>query len=105
MSLTLRRYGIDVNWLAGLRIAVNALLVIHRCIIMLVTCYIKVRIVVCMLRLLSDRCYVEGAFEAAEVHYLVAGKRDSARMLAQMYVEWSSTGGTPGAFALRGTIP
>lgn len=105
MSFTSSFYGIDVDWLAGLPIAVNAPLEIHRCTIMLVTCYIKVRAHVCMLRLLSDMFYVEGAFEAAEVHYLVAGKRDSARMLAQMYVEWSSTGGTPGAFALRGTIP
>lgn len=51
-------------------------------------------------------CYeVEGAFEAAEPHLLTSGKRDSARTLAQMYVDWSSTGGSPGAFALRGTIP
>ena len=48
---------------------------------------------------------LEGAFEAAELHYLAAGKRDSARTLAQVYSEWSSSGGAPGAFALRGTIP
>ncbi len=48
---------------------------------------------------------LEGAFESAELHYLAAGKRDSARTLAQLYGEWSSTGGAPGAFALRGTIP
>jgi golgi to ER traffic protein 4 len=47
----------------------------------------------------------EGAFEAAEPHLLAAGKRDSARVLADMFVQWSSTGGAPGAFALRGTIP
>ncbi|KAI0703769.1 hypothetical protein BC835DRAFT_1404009 [Cytidiella melzeri] len=53
----------------------------------------------------ADILYKEGAFETAELHYLAAGTRDSARTLAQMYVEWSSTGGAPGAFALRGTIP
>ncbi|KAI0342922.1 hypothetical protein BDW22DRAFT_1330467 [Trametopsis cervina] len=53
----------------------------------------------------ADILYKEGAFEVAELHYLAAGKRDSARSLAQMHVEWSSTGGAPGAFALRGTIP
>ena len=47
----------------------------------------------------------EGAYEAAEPHLLAAGKRDSARVLADMFVRWSSTGGAPGAFALRGTIP
>ncbi|KAI0090285.1 hypothetical protein BDY19DRAFT_984618 [Irpex rosettiformis] len=54
---------------------------------------------------IADILYKEGAFEAAELHYLAAGKRDSARTLAQLYVEWSSTGGVPGAFALRGIIP
>lgn len=49
--------------------------------------------------------YVEGAFDAAEPHFLASGKRDSARLLADMFIEWSSAGGTRGAFALRGTIP
>lgn len=47
----------------------------------------------------------EGSYEAAEGHLLAAGKRDSARVLADMFVQWSSTGGSAGAFALRGTIP
>lgn len=47
----------------------------------------------------------EGEYEAAEAHLLAAGKRDSARVLADMFVQWSSTGGAPGVFALRGTIP
>ena len=47
----------------------------------------------------------EGLFETAEVHLLAAGKRDSGRILADMYLEWLAAGGTPGAFALRGTIP
>jgi hypothetical protein len=47
----------------------------------------------------------EGAFDLAEPHLLAAGKRDSARLLADMMAEWSTVGGTPGAFALRGTIP
>lgn len=49
--------------------------------------------------------YVEGAFETAEPHFLASGKRDSARLLAEMFIQWSSAGGTPGAFALRGIIP
>ncbi|KAH9943690.1 hypothetical protein B0H21DRAFT_748103 [Amylocystis lapponica] len=49
--------------------------------------------------------YKEGAFEAAEPHLLAAGKRDSARLLAQMFVEWAGPDHTAGAFAIRGTIP
>lgn len=47
----------------------------------------------------------DGAFDSAELHLLAAGKRDSARLLAQMYSEWLTNGGTPGAFGLRGVIP
>ena len=47
----------------------------------------------------------EGLLEAAEVHLLAAGKRDSGKVLAEMYFEWLTTGGMPGAFVLRGTIP
>ncbi|EKM57801.1 uncharacterized protein PHACADRAFT_171018 [Phanerochaete carnosa HHB-10118-sp] len=54
---------------------------------------------------IGELLYKENAFEAAEGHLLAAGKRDSARVLADMYVQWASTGGVPGAFALRGTIP
>ncbi|GJE85556.1 DUF410-domain-containing protein [Phanerochaete sordida] len=54
---------------------------------------------------IGELLYKEGEFEAAESHFLAAGKRDSARVLADMYVQWSSTGGAPGVFALRGTIP
>ncbi|THG95725.1 hypothetical protein EW026_g5976 [Hermanssonia centrifuga] len=53
----------------------------------------------------GELLYKEGFFDTAEIHLLAAGKRDSARVLAQMYIEWLSAGGTPGAFALRGTIP
>jgi hypothetical protein len=48
---------------------------------------------------------IEGVFEAAETHFLASGTRDSARLLAEMMVEWSTMGGTPGMYALRGTIP
>jgi len=48
--------------------------------------------------------YKEGAFVEAEPHLLAAGKRDSARMLAEMMVDWS-IGNNPGHFALRGTLP
>jgi len=46
----------------------------------------------------------EGTFDAAEPHLLAAGKRDSARLLAQMLVDWATEGGKPGNFALRGTL-
>ncbi|KAF8071578.1 hypothetical protein FPV67DRAFT_1411743 [Lyophyllum atratum] len=49
--------------------------------------------------------YKEGSFELAEPHFLASGKRDSARLLADMFIEWSSAGGTPGPFALKGVIP
>jgi hypothetical protein len=49
--------------------------------------------------------FQEGEFEAAEPHFLASGKRDAARLLAEMFFQWSSSGGSPGAFALRGTIP
>lgn len=47
----------------------------------------------------------DGAFDKAEIHLLASGQRDSARLLSRMMVEWSSAGGSPGTFALRGTIP
>jgi len=48
--------------------------------------------------------YKEGAFAAAEPHLLAAGKRDSARVLAEMMVDWSA-GKNPGLFALHGVLP
>lgn len=48
---------------------------------------------------------LEGAFSAAESHLLAAGKRDSARLLAHMFIKWASADGAQGAFALHGTIP
>ncbi|KZT73173.1 hypothetical protein DAEQUDRAFT_722299 [Daedalea quercina L-15889] len=53
----------------------------------------------------GELLYKEGAFDQAEPHLLASGQRDSARLLAQMFVDWASAGGTPGAFALRGTVP
>jgi len=47
---------------------------------------------------------LEGAFVAAESHLLAAGKRDSARVLAEMMVDWSA-GTNPGYFALHGILP
>ena len=46
----------------------------------------------------------EGAFVEAEPHLLAAGKRDSARVLAEMMVDWSA-GVNPGHFALHGVLP
>jgi len=47
---------------------------------------------------------IEGAFVEAEPHLLAAGKRDSARVLAEMMVDWSA-GTNPGHFALHGVLP
>ncbi|KAF8552034.1 hypothetical protein OG21DRAFT_1466283 [Imleria badia] len=56
-------------------------------------------------RYIGELLYKEGAYDAAEPHLLASGKRDSARLLAQMFVDWSAVGGAPGNFALRGTLP
>jgi len=52
---------------------------------------------------------LEGNYVGAEPHLLAAGKRDSARLLAQNFHEWAEASNPltshAGAFALRGTIP
>ncbi|RPD60013.1 DUF410-domain-containing protein [Lentinus tigrinus ALCF2SS1-7] len=53
----------------------------------------------------GELLYKEGTFDAAEQHFLAAGKRDSARLLAEMFVEWAGSEGPAEPFALRGTIP
>jgi hypothetical protein len=47
----------------------------------------------------------EGEFEQAEPHFLASGNRDSARLLAEMMVQWCGSKHSPGPFALHGTIP
>ncbi|PPQ63216.1 hypothetical protein CVT24_005676 [Panaeolus cyanescens] len=54
---------------------------------------------------IGDLLYKEGSFEAAEPHLLASGKRDSARLLADMFIEWGTPSGKFGVFALRGIIP
>jgi hypothetical protein len=54
---------------------------------------------------IGELLFKEGSFELAETHFLASGKRDSARLFATMMVEWVKAGSTPGAFALRGTLP
>ncbi|EIM88335.1 cytoplasmic protein [Stereum hirsutum FP-91666 SS1] len=59
---------------------------------------------------IGELLYKEGVVDATESHLLAAGKRDSARVLAHVYVDWaqSSTDGVAahaGSFGLRGTIP
>lgn len=49
--------------------------------------------------------HAEGSFDAAEPFLLAAGKRDSARLVAEMFLEWAGPEGPAGAFALRGTLP
>ncbi|CDO74942.1 hypothetical protein BN946_scf184945.g14 [Trametes cinnabarina] len=53
----------------------------------------------------GELLYREGTFVAAEPHFLAAGKRDSGRVLAEMFIEWTGPDGPPGPFALRGAIP
>ncbi|KAH8118144.1 hypothetical protein DFH11DRAFT_1504154 [Phellopilus nigrolimitatus] len=56
----------------------------------------------------GELLYKEGTFDLAEPHLLSAGKRDSARLLAQMMSEWwqaTALSASPGPFALRGTLP
>ncbi|KAJ6596041.1 hypothetical protein B0H10DRAFT_2089347 [Mycena sp. CBHHK59/15] len=55
---------------------------------------------------IGEFLYKEGAFEAAEPHFLASNKRDSARLLAEMFIEWSASyPSSYGAFSLRGTLP
>lgn len=44
-------------------------------------------------------------FEAAEIHYLSSGKRDSARALSEMFIQWAEPTQAYGVFSIRGTIP
>ncbi|KAI0775263.1 hypothetical protein BD413DRAFT_603221 [Trametes elegans] len=53
----------------------------------------------------GELLYKEGSFEAAEPHLLAAGKRDSARLLAEMFADWVGPDASPAPFALRGTLP
>jgi len=53
----------------------------------------------------GELLYKEGAFDLAEPHLLASGTRDSARLLAEMFIKWLAVGGTPGDFAIRGVIP
>ncbi|KAK1221953.1 hypothetical protein PQX77_015243 [Marasmius sp. AFHP31] len=54
---------------------------------------------------ISDEEIAEGQFEAAEPHLLASGSRDSARALAEMFIQWGTPSESFGSFALRGTIP
>ncbi|KXN87212.1 Golgi to ER traffic protein 4, partial [Leucoagaricus sp. SymC.cos] len=55
-------------------------------------------------RYIGELLYKDGDFVAAEPHLLASGQRDSARMLAEMFLQWSD-GERFGLFALRGTFP
>ena len=59
----------------------------------------------CVHILMDLEFWIENAFEAAEPHLLASGTRDSARILSEMFVQWASAGGSPGAFAIRGILP
>ncbi|KAF7773509.1 hypothetical protein Agabi119p4_5676 [Agaricus bisporus var. burnettii] len=53
---------------------------------------------------IGDLLFKDGEFAAAEPHFLASGLRDSARSLAEMFLQWSG-GERAGIFALRGTFP
>ncbi|KAG5638542.1 hypothetical protein H0H81_012042 [Sphagnurus paluster] len=53
----------------------------------------------------GELLYKEESFAFAEPHFLASGKRDSARLLAEMFGQWTLAVGESGAFALRGVIP
>lgn len=56
-------------------------------------------------RLLTASTRLEGLFVEAETHFLSAGSRDSARLLAHMMVDWMGSHGSPGEFAVHGVFP
>ncbi|KAF9266524.1 cytoplasmic protein [Marasmius fiardii PR-910] len=58
-----------------------------------------------LLHYVGELLYKEGHFEAAEPHLLGAGTRDSARLLAEIFIQWGTPSKTFGALGLRGTIP
>ncbi|KAF9072628.1 cytoplasmic protein [Rhodocollybia butyracea] len=53
----------------------------------------------------GELLYKEGSFETAEPHFLASGSRDSARLLAEMFIQWATPSGNFGPFALRGILP
>lgn len=58
-----------------------------------------------MFSLMGVLFLVEGSFEAAEPHFLASGKRDSARVLSDMFLQWAEPTQEYGVFAIRGVIP
>ena len=83
--------------------------VIRTYIIMLENCCIRVCFIKPVLRMFFKIniyfFFSEGAFEAAEGHLLASGKRDSARLLAEMFIQWALPNQVYGLFSVRGTIP
>ncbi|KAI9513015.1 hypothetical protein F5148DRAFT_1159911 [Russula earlei] len=61
-----------------------------------------------LLHYVGDLLYKEGDWVGAEPHLLASGARDSARLLAQVYIGWAnsnnSLGSHAGIFALRGIL-
>jgi hypothetical protein len=53
----------------------------------------------------GELLFKEGEFEQAEPHFLASGKRDSARLLADMFIQWATPTNDFGIFALRGVLP
>ncbi|TEB27088.1 cytoplasmic protein [Coprinellus micaceus] len=54
----------------------------------------------------GELLFKEGQYDIAEQHLLASGTRDSARLLADAFLQWAGSGAANfGLFALRGTIP
>lgn len=55
-------------------------------------------------RYIGELLFKDGDLYGAEPHFLASGQRDSARILAEMFLKWSD-GEKLGLFALRGSLP
>lgn len=59
----------------------------------------------CCVAILTYLNLPEGSLEQAELHFLAAGKRDSARLLSEVLTEWLGDSPDVSKFACRGVIP
>ncbi|RXW25562.1 hypothetical protein EST38_g355 [Candolleomyces aberdarensis] len=58
-----------------------------------------------LLYYVGELLFKEGLLDAAEQHLLSSGTRDSARLLADVFLQWAGSGPGFGLFAIRGVIP
>jgi hypothetical protein len=88
---------------------VHTLRVIPRCFITLAICCIKVGRCPHDVTSVLTKVSLEGDCIGAEPYLLASGTRDSARLLAQVYLDWAKASNSleshAGTFALRGILP